>query len=196
MAAAQKKRKRLETTLAAAVAHPIRSKCLVILSEREASPAEIARELNMNVSKVGYHVSALAEAHLIELTRTQPVRGTIEHFYRAVQLPYVSNEQESERPLAARRVYAESVWSIVAANAAHSFETGTYLRRNDHYLTRFAFSVDEEGWEEATAAHADLEQRIFRIQEEAAKRMLESDETPMKAVSFQSWFEVPRTAKD
>jgi DNA-binding transcriptional ArsR family regulator len=196
MAAAQKKRKRLETTLAAAVAHPIRSKCLVILAEREASPAEIAKELNLDVSKIGYHVTALADAKLIELTRTQPVRGAVEHFYRAVQLPYVTTEQEGERRLADRRVYAESVWSIVAANAAHSFETGTYLRRNDHYLTRFAFNVDERGWQDAAAAHAELEARIFDIQKEAAERMVETDEKPMRAVSFQSWFEVPRTVKD
>ncbi len=196
MAAAAKRRKRLDTTLAAAVAHPIRSRALVILAEREASPSEIARELNMDVAKVGYHVTSLVDANLIELTRTRQVRGAVEHFYRAAVLPYVSSEQEGERKLVDRRVYAETIWSIATANAAYSLETGTYLRRNDHYLTRFAFNVDEQGWEDAAAAHGELEARIFKIQEEAAERMVESEEKPMKAVSFQSWFEVPRTAKD
>src|ERR1700709_2621850 len=93
MAATAKKRKRLETTLSAAVAHPIRSKCLVILAERVASPAEIARQLHLDVSKVGYHVNALSAAHLIEEIASRPVRGAVEHFYRAVQLPIVDSDQ-------------------------------------------------------------------------------------------------------
>jgi DNA-binding transcriptional ArsR family regulator len=194
MAAAARRRKRLHTTLAAAVAHPVRSKCLVILAERVASPSEIAREIHVDVTNVGYHVRGLQDANLIELVELGQVRGATEHFYRAVTLPYVDAEQEAERGLPERRTYAESVWSIVAANAANSFETGDYLRRNDHWLSRFAFTVDEQGWQDAAAAHAELEQRIFEIQKEAAERMAASDEKPMRAVSFQSFFEVPTTS--
>jgi DNA-binding transcriptional ArsR family regulator len=195
MATAAKKRKRLETTLASAVAHPIRSKCLVILAERVASPAEIARELHVEVSTIGYHVSALAEANLVEEVRNRQVRGAVEHFYRAVELPVVTNEQEAEISPAEQRVYAESVLSIYAANAAHSLDVGTFLRRTDHHLTRFAFNVDEEGWRDAAAAYMELYERIFEIQEEAAERMGESDEKPVRVVSFQSLFEIPRTVK-
>jgi DNA-binding transcriptional ArsR family regulator len=191
MAATAKKRKRLETTLAAAVAHPIRSKCLVILAERVASPAEIARELHLDVSKVGYHVKALADAHLIEEIGSRPVRGAVEHFYRAVELPIVSNEQEAEISPADQRVYAESVLSIFAANAAHSLDVGTFIGRTDHHLTRLAFNTDEEGWGEATAAYMELYERIFEIQESAAARMTDGDEKPFRVVSFQSLFEIP-----
>lgn len=191
MAATVKKRKRLETTLAAAVAHPIRSKCLVILAERVASPAEIARELHLDVSKVGYHVNALADANLIEEIGSRPVRGAVEHFYRAVELPVVSNEQEAELTPAEQRIYAESVLSIFAANAALSLEVGTLVARTDHHLTRLAFNIDEEGWSEATAAYMELYDRIFEIQEAATARMREGDETPIRVVSFQSLFEIP-----
>lgn len=195
MAAAEKRRKRLETTLAAAVAHPIRSKCLVILAEREASPAEIARELNMEVSKIGYHVTALAEANLIEETRNRPVRGAVEHFYRAVELPIVEDDQWTEISEEDRRVFAESVLAIHAANASNSLEVGVFFERPDHHLTRLAFNTDEEGWREATAAYRRLYEEIFEIREAAARRMGESDEKPFRVVSFQSLFEVPRTAK-
>ena len=195
MAAAAKKRKRLETTLAAAVAHPIRSKCLVILAERVASPVEIARELHLDVSKIGYHVSALREAKLIEEVDQRQVRGTVEHFYRATLLPVVTDDQEAERSESDRRVYAETILSIHAANAAHALDVGTFLRRDDHHLTRYAFNIDEEGWREAAAAHMELYERIFEIQEVAAKRMSESEEKPAHVVSFQSLFEIPRTVK-
>src|ERR1700759_2209491 len=191
MAATTRKRKRLGTTLAAAVAHPIRSRCLVILAERVASPAEIARELQLDVSKVGYHVSALAEANLIEEIGSRPVRGAVEHFYRAVQLPVVDNDQMGEYSEAERRIVAETILSIHAANAAHSLEDGTYLKRTDSHLTRLAFNIDEEGWGEATAAYMELYERIFEIQEAAAARMQDGEEKPFRVVSFQSLFEIP-----
>jgi DNA-binding transcriptional ArsR family regulator len=191
MATTTKKKKRLETTLAAAVAHPVRSKCLVILAERVASPAEIARELHLDVSKVGYHVSALAEANLIEEIGSRPVRGAVEHFYRAVQLPVVDNDQMGEYSEAERRIVAETILSIHAANAAHSLEDGTYLKRTDSHLTRLAFNIDEEGWGEATAAYMELYERIFEIQEAATARMRDGEEKPFRVVSFQSLFEIP-----
>jgi DNA-binding transcriptional ArsR family regulator len=191
MAATAKKRKRLETTLAAAVAHPIRSKCLVILAERVASPAEIARQLHLDVSKVGYHVNALADAHLIEEIGSRPVRGAVEHFYRAIQLPIVDNDLEATFSEEERRVVAETILSIHAATAAHSLDVGTFLHRADHHLTRLAFNIDEEGWGEATAAYMELYERIFEIQAAAAARMTEGDEKPFRVVSFQSLFEIP-----
>src|ERR1700753_2046494 len=169
MAATTKKRKRLETTLAAGAAHPIRSKCLVILAERVASPAEIARQLHLDVSKVGYHVNALSDANLIEEIGSRPVRGAVEHFYRAVQLPIVSNEQEAEFNEEERRVVAETILSIHADTAAHSLDAGPFLHRAHHPLPRLAFNIDEEGWEEATAAYMELYERIFEIQEVATE---------------------------
>jgi predicted ArsR family transcriptional regulator len=195
MTAAAKTRKRLETTFAAAVSHPIRSRCLVILAEREASPSEIARQLNLDVAKVGYHVTALAAVNLVEETRNRPVRGALEHFYRAVSLPIVDSDQEEAFSEAERRVVAETILSIYAANATHSLEVGTLLRRPDHILTRYSLNVDEEGWQEATAAHRELYERIFQIQEAAAERMRVGDEKPVRAISFQSFFEVPSAAK-
>ena len=43
--AAVKTSQSIQTTLAAVVAHPTRVKCLSILAERTASPAEIAKEI-------------------------------------------------------------------------------------------------------------------------------------------------------
>ncbi|MBS1887684.1 MAG: winged helix-turn-helix transcriptional regulator [Actinobacteria bacterium] len=191
MATTTKRRKRLETALGAAVSHPIRSKCLVILAERVASPAEISRELGSEVTTIGYHVTALAEAGLIEEVGNRPVRGALEHFYRAVQLPIVTGEQEADLSEAERRVHAESVLSIHAANAAHALEVGTFLDRADHHLTRHALNVDEAGWSELVEAYLELYERVYAIKEAAAGRLGRSGKKPIRVVSFQSLFEVP-----
>jgi DNA-binding transcriptional ArsR family regulator len=191
MASAQRNGKRLNTALAAAVAHPIRTRSLAILGERVASPVEIARELQLDVSKVGYHVTALAEANLVEEVGSRPVRGAIEHFYKAVELPILTDEQEAELPLDERRSFAESILSIYVGNAAHGLDAGTLIGRADHHLTRFAFNLDEIGWKEASEAYLELYERVFQIQAEASDRLGENGDKPIRTVSFLSLFEVP-----
>ena len=66
-----------------ALAHPLRVRALAILTERDASPSELAEELGEPLGNVSYHVRLLHELGLIELVRTTPRRGAIEHHYRA-----------------------------------------------------------------------------------------------------------------
>ena len=80
----------METTLAAIVAHPTRARAFTILTERTASPVEIAQEINKDVGHVGYHVRKLLQLNLVELVDERPVRGAVEHFYRAIERPVVS----------------------------------------------------------------------------------------------------------
>lgn len=66
-----------------ALAHPIRARALAILSERTASPNEIAKELGQSVGHVSYHINVLKKCECIELVDTAPRRGAVEHYYRA-----------------------------------------------------------------------------------------------------------------
>jgi DNA-binding transcriptional ArsR family regulator len=190
---ATRKGKRLTTALAAAVAHPLRTRCLAVLAERVASPAEIARQLSADVSNVGYHVNSLAKAGLIEKVGTRPVRGAVEHFYRAVELPAVeTEEQAAELSVAERRLFAETIVSLYAANAMEALESGSLAARPDWHVTRLAMNVDEEAYTEMKAAYMDLYERVFEIRAAAAERMGKSDEPPMRVVSFLSLFELPK----
>jgi DNA-binding transcriptional ArsR family regulator len=182
-------------TLAEAVTHPLRSKCLTILADREASPAEIARELGKEVGTVGYHVRALAKADLVEEVRNRQVRGAVEHYYRAVVRPHISVEEEAELAPAERKVFAETALSIFAANASHALETGTLFKRPDHYLTRVPMRVDERGWEDLNVAYAEMLERVFAIQEESAGRLGDQPDDPgIPTISFMTFFEMPKDA--
>jgi DNA-binding transcriptional ArsR family regulator len=73
----------LDPRLIKALGHPVRVGALAILNERVASPSELAKELGESLGNVAYHVKVLEENDAIELVRTAPVRGALEHFYRA-----------------------------------------------------------------------------------------------------------------
>src|SRR4051812_46260215 len=69
--------------LVRALGHPLRRSILKEMQgEEEISPAELSRRLRITLSNVSHHVRVLAECEAIVLVRTQPVRGSLQHFYR------------------------------------------------------------------------------------------------------------------
>ena len=65
-----------------ALGHPTRRQ---ILREMDggppASPRELTERLGDTLSNVSYHVRVLAEAGVLKLVSTRPVRGSTQHFY-------------------------------------------------------------------------------------------------------------------
>lgn len=76
---------RPQEALAKGLSHPIRAQALAILVERTASPKEIAGEVDETLPNVSYHVRVLENLGLIELVEEEAVRGSVAHFYRAVE---------------------------------------------------------------------------------------------------------------
>jgi DNA-binding transcriptional ArsR family regulator len=67
--------------LARSAMHPLKVAVLEALENGEASPRNLADDLGQPIASVSFHVRQLRNAGLIELTRTQPRRGALEHFY-------------------------------------------------------------------------------------------------------------------
>jgi DNA-binding transcriptional ArsR family regulator len=189
------RRRSPDATLGAAVAHPLRCRCLTILADRVASPAEIARECGLEVSSVGYHVTSLAEAGLVEEVGQRPVRGAVEHFYRAVVRPCVSSEEEADTDHEKRKSFARTTWSLIAADATTALEAGTLVERPEHHLTRVPLRVDEQGWSEMAEAYMELYERVYEIQAASAGRLGEQPDDPgISVLSVLAFFETPEAA--
>ena len=73
---------RTTQNLFVALGHPTRRR---ILREMEggppASPRELTERLDDTLSNVSYHFRVLAEAGVLKLVSTRPVRGSTQHFY-------------------------------------------------------------------------------------------------------------------
>jgi DNA-binding transcriptional ArsR family regulator len=73
---------------------------LLLLSEREMYPMEIAKKLNIHEQKVYYHIRKLAQANAIRKVREEERKGAIAKFYRAefpafgVELPFGEQRQK------------------------------------------------------------------------------------------------------
>jgi DNA-binding transcriptional ArsR family regulator len=66
-----------------ALNHPARRQILRQLGERgsERSPNEMAQAAAFSLSGLSFHARVLCELQVTRCTRTQPVRGSLEHFY-------------------------------------------------------------------------------------------------------------------
>lgn len=76
--------------LLVALRHATRREILRLLlvqsSNRAMSPRELAGLLGQQLSNVSYHVRVLKELGAVELTDTEPVKGSIKHYYRAAPI--------------------------------------------------------------------------------------------------------------
>jgi len=167
--------------------HPIQIKALTILTERVASPKEIAIELNLTSAKAGYvsyHVKELLARGLIELVRTASRRGAREHFYRTAK-PLIVMDDEAERMSFEERL-AFSCWIICCINGdfAMAVEAGTIDARIDRHLSRFPLELDEEGYLDLVSEHNDLFYRTLEIAADSKERMQGSAQAGMPVAAL------------
>jgi len=174
-----------------AMSHPLRATILRILVERTASPAEMARELNEELSNVSYHAKQLVEFECAELVSTRPVRGALEHFYRATERHLIDTEEWEELdPIVAEDILCEIVQKILddfVASARKQVIGGD----KDFHLTRTPLVLDEEGLQEALESHERARLEILEIEARSAARMLDSGEEGTNVSSSQACFKMP-----
>ena len=162
--------------------HPVRSAVLAILAERISSPAEMARELDEDLSNVSYHTKQLVELGCAELVSTRPVRGALEHFYRATERSLIDKDEWNELdPMMAESIVHE----VIAARAK------TIAADDEFHLTRTPLVFDQQGLEEALEAHEQTRQELLDIASRSADRMVDSGEDGINVSSSQLCFKMP-----
>jgi DNA-binding transcriptional ArsR family regulator len=165
----------VDQRLIKALGHPVRTRALQVLNTRVASPSELARELDEPLGNVAYHVKILEENDAIELVRTAPVRGALEHFYRATIRPWWDDESWARLPVSVRRELfnetLQDVWGEVVAAA----EEGGLDHPKTH-VTRTWLDLDDEAFEKVVDLLNSVVDRALELHAEAALRLAERSE--------------------
>lgn len=175
-----------------AMSHPLRAEILRILTERTASPAEMARELDEELSNVSYHAKQLVELECAELVSTRPVRGALEHFYRATERHLIDTEEWSElNPLVAEDLVCEFMQKILD-DFVTSARAGIIGSDANFHLTRTLLVLDEQGMREALEAHERARLEILEIAARSSERLVESGEEGIPASTSQGLFGLPQ----
>ncbi len=160
--------------LAKALAHPLRVRILTSLHRGVSSPNQLSQELDEPLGNVSYHVKTLLEYDCVELVKTEPRRGAVEHFYRATERTFFNDRDWEKIPASARKGIVGSVIEAVGQDATEAMLAGTIESRTDSHMSRLPLTLDEKGWSDLTGLLAETLDKAMEIQEEAATRL--SDE--------------------
>ena len=160
------------------LSHPLRQRILVSLHEmEEGSPTQLADRLGEPVGNVSYHVKVLAEADAIELVRTEPRRGALEHFYRPIARAEIDDEHWSQLPLSIRRRLfddtLQEIWKhLVEARGKDGFD------HDRAHISWTPLHLDKEGYDAVADLLSDTLERLFEIQAEVKSRVGTVDGNP------------------
>jgi DNA-binding transcriptional ArsR family regulator len=178
-----------QEVLVKALNHPVRVKALTILTERIASPKEISEEIEIPLSNVSYHVRVLDELGLVEIMEEESVRGSVAHFYKAVERPLIHNPDWEKLSPKVRSAFSSYVIETLMSDAARSLEVGLFDQRDDRHLTRTPLLLDEQGWRKVTAIQIKALDGILKEQVAAVARLNKSGKEGIHVVAGLLCFE-------
>jgi DNA-binding transcriptional ArsR family regulator len=156
-----------------ALTHPLRVQILRALEERTASPSELADEIGAPLGNVSYHVRQLHALGLIKLVKKTPRRGAIEHHYKALVQPPITDEAWAGQPgLVRESVVGASLGQL--GEAVNAAAAGGGFRRPEAQLVREELALDDKGFQDIAKELARSRERVTKIREDAAKRLQKS----------------------
>lgn len=161
----------VDSRLMKALTDPRRVKVLSILNERVASPKELAEEFGETLSGVAYHFKVLRNFGLIELERTEPRRGAVEHYYRATHRALVPDDAWRALSAKAKRGIADDIMENIIGDVAGSVEEGVFGNREGVHISWTPLILDDEGWDALSALLEETLNRTFDLQAEATERL-------------------------
>ena len=181
----KKQRKRIEDAVQYALAHKIRVEILILLNEATYTVGEIAELIDIPLSNVSNHIRRMLEDGSIEVAKNEERRGTNIYWYRAVELPYYSQEEaealtEMERQVTAGLVVQSGMAEVMAALFKGTLADPRTILSWDWY------NMDDPGRDELEAENLRHLDRVRQIECDAINRCAESGEetTPMLVCLF------------
>jgi DNA-binding transcriptional ArsR family regulator len=186
----------VDSRLAKALAHPLRVQLSAALNEGVASPNELAKRLDEPLTNVSYHVRMLHDLGCIELVETEPRRGALEHYYRAVVRPFFGDRDWKRLPKNARGSISDAVLQLVWEDAAEAIKGGLFDEREDRHLSRSVLSVDERGWDDLHDLLAQTLDKAMQIQADSASRASKNGDEAFNVNLVMMTHPTPSSAKE
>jgi DNA-binding transcriptional ArsR family regulator len=168
---------KLDKRLAKALSHPLRTEIIAILTDRCASPRELADMLGEELSNVSYHTNELFKLECIEIVRQERVRGAVKTTYRATTRMLLDHEDWDRLSLGTRTGISVNALNEAFHRASDAVEQGTIDKRKSRIIATLKMDVDEQAWRDANDTVRGAFERLTEIEEEAANRKAEGAKT-------------------
>jgi hypothetical protein len=151
--------------------------------EPNATPRKVAEKLGMPLNLVAYHTNVLADAGFVELVGTRRVRGAVEHTYRTVDGPPISDDEWAELPAKVRRALSRLLVDAMSRDAHRALDSGGMDRGTTH-LSRSFLLLDDQGRDELSALLHSMLDDVRRIEADARDRAGQMDRVELQLLAF------------
>jgi len=175
----------VEDAVSYAVTHRVRIEIRAILNEGTRSQDELGKLVHPPVGGVGHHLRELLADGSIELGCVKRVRNANKYFYRAVEMPFYTDEEIAAMPPAARQAVTGVALQAIMAEALAAFWAGKMLDDRRLWMAWRWFNVDQRGRGDIADEQARSWERVREIEAESTNRCAKSGE-PTKSIIVSS----------
>jgi DNA-binding transcriptional ArsR family regulator len=164
----------VDGNMAKAMAHPLRVQILAVLNKRVMSASGFAKTYDEKLQNVSYHFRILKEYGLIEEVDSRPVRGSTEHFYRAVKRVLFDGKAWDDLPPSVKAQVSGRILSDFLEAVAAAMDGETFDSSDERMAVWLQRRLDEQGWVEAVAAERELVHKMEDIYKGSRVRLAEA----------------------
>jgi DNA-binding transcriptional ArsR family regulator len=177
-----------------ALGHRIRVHILIALNDGTHTAAQLSEMLGEPLNNVSNHLRKMLDDGAIEIAKEERKGNVVQYWYRAVEIPYYSQEEvEAMTPLQ-RQVTAGAVVQSGSAEVMAALYAGN-LADPRTVLSWDLYSVDAQGREELEAENIRYLDRLRDIHVEATNRRARSGEEAIPMIVNLAAFERSRRTR-
>jgi DNA-binding transcriptional ArsR family regulator len=180
---AKRRKREIEDAVSYAVGNGVRVDILCYLNEKPRSPSELASLLGIRHSKLEHHIKELLASGSIELAYVERGGGnTRENFYRAVEIPFYTDEEMWAMPFEMRQEIYGLILQSSVAEALAAFRAGKVSNDPRVCMAWRWFNLDAQGRRDLADENARSWDRMMEIEAESADRRVESGEAGVSII--------------
>lgn len=166
----------VDQRLMKALSHPLRVQILTLVNGREWSPNEMSKELDEGLSQVSYHVKVLRDFEMIEMVKTEPRRGAVEHYYRAVERIIVPEGMSADLPKSSRLELLGKIIRDAERDIHEALKARTFYQREDMHADWVPMDLTDEGCKRLHARADEFLEDIIKIEGDSANAIAKGEE--------------------
>lgn len=189
------RKRSLEEAVSYAVAHRIRIEILCLLNEAIYSASELAELTRWPLTTISHHIKEMLNSGSIEVARVEKVRNTDQHFYRAVELPIVTDEEAMALPSEIKQEYAAVVLQAIIAESLAALRAQKLNADPRVRMMWRWYNLDEEGRNELADEQRRSWERIAEIEARSTNRRAKSGEKATTLIAATLGFERSKPAE-
>jgi hypothetical protein len=182
----------IEEAVSYALGHRIRIEILCLLNEAIYSASEPAELTPWALTTIGHHIKEMLNSGSIEVARIKKVRNTDQHFYRAVELPVVSDEDAAALPPEVKQEYAAVVLQAIIAESLAALQAQKLNTDPQVRMMWRWYNVDTQGRQELADEQRESWERFAEIEARSTNRRAKSGEEATTLIAATLGFERSR----